>query len=101
MEITSSFEGMPIGLPLLQSHPKTLSELICSPFHKDFYGNPFKLCKNIFSFQPPLNSVKTCRASQECQEGCQLYRTHSLSKINSSPTTTRLSPLNLKKLTFL
>jgi hypothetical protein len=29
------FEGMPTGLPLLQSHHKTLSKLICSPTHKD------------------------------------------------------------------
>jgi hypothetical protein len=51
MESTSSFEGMPIGLPLLQSHPKTLSELICSPFHKDnFMETPSNYVKIYFHF---------------------------------------------------
>jgi hypothetical protein len=46
---TPSFKGMPIGLPLLQSHPKTLSKLICSPAHKDnFTGTPSNFAKHIF-----------------------------------------------------
>jgi hypothetical protein len=49
VESTSSFEGMPIGLPLLQSHPKTSSKLICNPNHKDnFWKHPQTLQKYIF-----------------------------------------------------
>jgi hypothetical protein len=40
---------MPTDLPLLQSHPKTLSKLICSPAHKDnFMKTPQQLQKYIF-----------------------------------------------------
>jgi hypothetical protein len=79
VESTSSFEGMPIGLSLLQSHPKTLSKLICSPIHKDNFMETPQLCKNIF-FIPTASQAalrKPHRALKECQEGCQLYRTHS------------------------
>jgi hypothetical protein len=37
------------GLPLLQSHHKTLSKLICSPAHKDnFMETPQTLQTHIF-----------------------------------------------------
>jgi hypothetical protein len=48
---------MPIGLPLLQSHPKTLSKLICSPAHKDnFMETPSNFAKYIFHFNRLSNS---------------------------------------------
>jgi hypothetical protein len=48
VEITLSFEGIPTGLPLLQSHLKILSKLICSPTHKDnFMKTPQTLQKYI------------------------------------------------------
>jgi hypothetical protein len=49
VESTSNFEEMPTGLPLLQSHPKTLSKFICSRTHKDnFKETPQTLQKYIF-----------------------------------------------------
>jgi hypothetical protein len=49
VESTSSFEGMPPGLPLFQSHHKTLSKLICTPAHKDnFMETPQTLQTYIF-----------------------------------------------------
>jgi hypothetical protein len=48
MKSTSSFEGMPAELPLLQSHPKTLSEIIRSPSHKDYFMEPPQTQKYIF-----------------------------------------------------
>jgi hypothetical protein len=79
MESTSSFEGMPTGLPLLQNHSKTLSELIRSPSHKDnFMETPSNSAKIYFHFNSLSdNFMKSPRALKEWQEGCQLYRTHS------------------------
>jgi hypothetical protein len=69
VESTSSFEGMPTVLPLLQSHLKTLSKLICSPAYKNnFMKTPSNFAKNIFSFQPPLRQLyENPRALKECQ----------------------------------
>jgi hypothetical protein len=77
VESTSSFEGMPTGLALLQSHSKTLSKLICNLAHKDnFMKTPQTWQKYIFiptASQAALR--KPPRALKECQEGCKLYRT--------------------------
>jgi hypothetical protein len=73
MESTSSFEGGPTWPPLLQSHPKTLSELIHSPSHKDnIMEIPSNSAKIYFHFNRLLgSSTKSLRALKECQEGCQ------------------------------
>jgi hypothetical protein len=71
VENTSSFEGMPTGMSLLQSHPKTLSKLICIPAHKDkIMKTPQTLQKYIFiltSYETALRNPT--RALKECQEG--------------------------------
>jgi hypothetical protein len=79
VESTSCFEGMPTGLPLLQSHPKTLSKLICSTTHKDkFMETPSNFAKNIFIPTASQTTLrKPSRVLKECQKGCHLYRTHS------------------------
>jgi hypothetical protein len=70
---------MPTGMPLLQSHPKTLSKLIRSTSHKDkLWKPPQTLYKYIFI--PTAAQIalrKPFRALKECQKGCHLYRTHS------------------------
>jgi hypothetical protein len=67
MESTSSFEGIPTGLPLLKSHSKTLSELIRSPSHKDnFTETPSSSIKIYFDFNRLSDSsAKTSRALKE------------------------------------
>jgi hypothetical protein len=58
LESTSSFERMLIWLPLLQSHCKTLSKLLCCAAHKDtFMDTPQTLQNYIFiptAFQATL-----------------------------------------------
>jgi hypothetical protein len=49
VENTSTFEGMPTMLLLLQSHSKTLSKLIHSTAHKDkFMKTPSNFAKTYF-----------------------------------------------------
>jgi hypothetical protein len=78
VESTSGFEGMPTGMSLLQSHPTTLSKLICSPAPDIFMKTLSNLKKYIFIPTASQTALrKPPRALKECQEGCQLYRTHS------------------------
>jgi hypothetical protein len=49
---------MPTGLPLLQSHPKTISKLIRSTTHKDkFMETLSNFAKKYFSFRPSLKQL--------------------------------------------
>jgi hypothetical protein len=81
---------MPTGLPLLQSHPKTLSKIICSPTHKDnFMKTASNFAKYIFiptasqiALQNPLELWRNAERASNYIEPTQ-----TLSKINSSPTT--------------
>jgi hypothetical protein len=92
VESTSSFERMPTGLPLLQSHPKTISKLIHSTTHKDkFMETSSNFAKIYFHFiRLSYSFTKNPRALKECQKtDTYIEPTQTLSKINSSPTTTR------------
>jgi hypothetical protein len=81
---------MPTGLPLLKSHPKTLSKLICSRAHKDKFMEPPQTLQK-YIFIPTASQIvlrKPPRGLKECQKATTYIEPNqTLSKINSSPTT--------------
>jgi hypothetical protein len=74
---------MPTGLSLLQSHPKTLSKLICSSAHKDnFMETPQTLQKYIFILtasqtalrNPPIELRRNAKRAANYIEPTQTFK---------------------------
>jgi hypothetical protein len=82
---------MPTGLPLLQSHPKTISKLIRSTTHKDkFMETTSNFAKIYFHSNRLLDSFYETPLElrrNDKRAATYIEPTQTLSKINSSPTT--------------